>query len=320
MGLFTAVLMFLSVVLPDLPGSASFFLPALIIGLGAATLLHGKPYLPILMAAAAYGLSLVFTKDPLLSADMLRFVPCAVLMAVLMARGADRVTAIWATAALCLAAILIPMAISIHGQYGGLSVDVLTSFFDELRAAFLEAYHLAIETNGSDLPEEILSGLTDDVFHSVFDMILSLLPALLVILACAIAFAAHLLALMICRSTGYANKMPPNAQLFAMSKISAVIFILAFLLSFVGLGSSDSGMAIAVSAENLRLMLTPAFLVVGILGVFGFIRRQRGCLNGWVLLAMIFILPYFIAVLITPLAVLGVILTLMRPGRIRPNS
>lgn len=295
---------------------ASVVATVFLIGLGAVVMLHIRPPLLILMGAAAFGVTLLITGDPMASSAVLRLIPCALVLSVLLARGTRRTTCIWAVSALFLIIWLAPMLWQIHGEYGDLSEAVFTRFFDDLRAEYirvcLEAAEMLTEelTATGQIKAEYLSLLSEETFHTVLDTVLCLLPAILAIIASLVGFAAQALSLTFCRATGYVAKLPPRTQLFAMTKISAVVFLIALLLPILGLGKSNDAQVISLAAENINLMLMPAFLWVGGVSVVSFFRHQRGCLNVWVLLTLAFFLIYVGALLIYPLAVFGALVTL----------
>ncbi len=280
------------------------------IGMGAAVMLHTKPIIPILMGALAYGAAVIYTKDLLISAYMGLFLLCAVALAVLLSKKVSRVSAILGTSILFLIAIAVPFLISLYQDYGALSADTFSKFLSDLRDVALGAYLEGIEI----LNEEMRAAMTKELFHSVFDAILSLAPAFLVIAACVVGFFAHMLALSICRRSGYARTFPLQAQVFYMSKVSAIVFIVALVLPILGLGKSDTAHVISVTAENINLMLMPAFLLVGGFGLLALLRKFRGCLNIWVFMALIFFIPSIFAIAIYPLAIFGAIITLRTPS------
>lgn len=295
---------------------ASVVATVFLIGLGAVVMLHIRPPLLILMGAAAFGVTLLITGDPMASSAVLRLIPCALVLSVLLARGTRRTTCIWAVSALFLIIWLAPMLWQIHGEYGDLSEAVFTRFFDDLRAEYIRVCLEAAEMLTEELiatgqiKAEYLSLLSEETFHTVLDTVLCLLPAILAIIASLVGFAAQALSLTFCRATGYALKLPPRTQLFAMTKISAVVFLIALLLPILGLGKSNDAQVISLAAENINLMLMPAFLWVGGVSVVSFFRHQRGCLNVWVLLTLAFFLIYVGALLIYPLAIFGAFVTL----------
>ena len=167
------------------------------------------------------------------------------------------------------------------------------------------------------LPEELQAAATEELFHNAFDAIIALFPAIVVVACLLPSFVAHLVAVTVCRRTDYAKKLTLGAQIFVMSKVSAVVFIIAFLLPVLGLGSSQKAQIITVTAENINLMLLPAFLLVGALGIIGFFLRQRGCLNFWSVLALIALIVYGGGFVLYPLAFFGAIRTLRTPRHFR---
>lgn len=296
----------------SLIGAASVVSTVFIIGMGATAMLHLKPFVSVLMGIVAYGVSLIFAKDLIASAYVFLWIPCALLLAILLARGANRVTAICAVSAMLVAVSAVPLLIQLYSEYGELSAATFTAFFSDLRAEYLQAYLDSLFL----LPEKMQATMTEELFHTVFDTIISLLPAILVITTNSIAFFAHMLSLTVCRKTGYAKRFPLKAHLFIMSKVSAILFIITLLLPILGLGNSDNAQVITVAAENINLMLMPAFLLVGGFGVIAFFQRQRGCLNIWVLLALAFLLLYAGGFVLYALALFGAFHTLRTPSRL----
>ena len=296
-----------------LSGAAYIVSVIAIIGLGAATALHLKPWLSALLALAAYAVSFVVTGDPIASLATLLFVPSAILLAILIARGVDRVPAIGAVSICLLITIAVPVLFAVYGAYGELSAATLTSIINGLRSQALEAYTTSIPL----LPEELQAAATEELFHNAFDAIIALFPAIVVVACLLPSFVAHLVAVTVCRRTDYAKKLTLGAQIFVMSKVSAVVFIIAFLLPVLGLGSSQEAQIISVTAENINLMLLPAFLLVGALGIIGFFLRQRGCLNFWSVLALIALIVYGGGFVLYPLAFFGAIRTLRTPRHFR---
>ena len=293
----------------SLTGAAAIVASLVVIGMGAAAILHLKPWISILLGMAAYGIAFAVTGDPAESLCVFQLIPCAIVLAILMARGVNRVPTVCAVSASLLVMAAIPVALSIYREYGELSSAVLSTLIDAIRTQAIDAYHVSV----SLLPEEMRSAMTEEVFHSAFDAIVVLSPAIAVIVSNLLAFFAHWLTLLICQETGYAKKLSLGTRLFVMSKMSAVVFIVALLIPLLGAGNSDDLRVITVAAENINLMLLPAFLFVGSLSVIAFFRRQRGCLNFWILLAVVSLLIYAGSFIIYPLALLGAIRTLKTP-------
>lgn len=284
-----------------------------VVGLGAAAMLHLKPWLSVLLGISAYTASLAFTKDALASLYVFQLIPCAVLLAVLIAKGVDRVPTICAVSVGLLLTLATPIVIGVYKEYGELSAAVLTKIIDTIRAQAVEAFHASLPL----LPEDVRAVMTEDAFHDAFDAIVALFPAIVVTVCNLGAFFADLITITVFRKTGYAKKLSLSIQVFVMSKVSAIVFIIALLLPILGLGSSADAQVITVTAENINLMLMPAFLFTGFLGVVGFFLRQRGCLNLWVILAIAALLIYAGNFILYPLAIFGAIRTLRTPRHFR---
>ncbi len=296
-------------------GPASLLSPIVIIGLGASALLYRKPLLPLLGMAAALGVSVLFTSD--IKAVAYAAVPPilgALALALLTARSVRRVTVVLWLSVLMATLWLIPSAISIYTQYGDLSADTLSRFLTELRTSLLAAFEEALAVSGDTLPAEVREMFSEDMLNSFMDLVLTVAPALLAILASLVAFFADFLALLSYRVTGFDKKLAPEARVFAPSKLSAVVFLVTLVVSFLDPGQSQDIMVLSVSATNISMMLTAPFMLVGLVNILAFLRRQRGCLNIWMVGAILVFAPYLLMAAITPLALWGAVLTLLHRG------
>ena len=293
----------------SLISAASILSVITVVGMGAAAILHLRAWVSALFGVATYVAALLITQNAVQALAALLLIPCALLLAMLIARGGRRVPSVCAVSVSILVMTAIPLAITIYRQYGAISASVLNTVIDGIRAQALEAFLVGL----SSLPEELQAIMTEEAFHRAFNAIVVLSPAIAVILSNVLAFSAHLLTVTVCRKTEYAKKLSLASQLFMMSKVSAVIFIIALLLPILGLGTSNDAQVITVTAENINLMLLPAFLLVGGLSVVALFRSQRGCLNIWVILAIAALLLYASSFVIYPLALFGAIRTLKTP-------
>ncbi len=292
---------------------ASVIAVIFIIGMGAVVLLHVNKPLVGVCFAAAIGLSLLFTKSILSSATVLLFVLCAILLAIALAKGMRRTSAICLVAAGLLLGYLAIFAIALYRLTGEITTDALSSLISQFHELFLEAFKESTKL----LDKELRALFTEEAFNAAFDAVLCSLPAGFVLAASLPAFLAHLLSFMLCAESGYMERIPEESRPFVLSPVTAVLYIAALLLTFLAPYMGSGSDLILLTAQNMTLILMPPLLLVGALGIYGFLAQNRGCLNVWVLLGIVLLILYTRGILLYPISFIGVYLT-FRVNRKRP--
>lgn len=285
-----------------------------IIGLGAAALLHANRLLVALCFAAALGLSLLLTKDLLLSGSSLLLLLCAVLLAVATEKKMRRTSAVCLVTGVLSVGLLLILLIGIYKANGSLDAATLPSLIDEIHGQMLAVF----KENTAALPAESRILITDETFNAAFDAVLCTLPALFLASVSALVFMAQSVLFALCVSSDYAKKMTDRGTTFVLSPVTAVVYTLSVLLSVALPIFTDDARAVALTAENLSLLLMPGLLLVGFIGIRGFLEKNASCMNVWATLALVLLFFYLGGTLLYIIAFIGVYLT-FRVNRVHPS-
>ena len=276
-----------------------------IIGMGSVALLHVNKLLVGICFAAAFGLSLLFTESILASSTMLLFLLCAVLLAIALSKGMRRTSAVCLVTGALLVGYVTIFAIAFYRLAGAFSREALSSLISQIYTLLLDAF----KESASLLDPEFRVLMTEEVFNAAFDAILCSLPAGVIITVSVLAFLSHLLSFVLCTESGYMERIPEGSRPFVLSPVTAILYVAAFLLTLIAPYVGDGAGILLLTAQNLTLILMPALLLVGALGIYGFLAQNKGCLNIWVLLGIVLLIVYTRGILLYPISFVGVYLT-----------
>lgn len=292
--------------------STSSFIPVasiaaiiFLVALGAVALLRVNKIFVVGCFLIAFVASALITGDTITSAAMLPFALCALLLAVALAKGMRRASAICLVAAGLLVGYALIAVVGIYRFGGQISTEMLSALVDEAYTIMLEAFRESTAL----LEEEMRAMMTVEVFNAAFDSMLCTLPAGCIIVISVMAFLAHALSFMLSVATGYAEKIPEASRPFVLSPVTAILYVVSFLLMIFAPYMGDSSGLLLLTAQNMTLILMPALLLVGALGIYGFLAQNKGCLNIWVILGIILLVVYTRGILLYPISFIGVYLT-----------
>lgn len=285
--------------------TASIVAAICIIGMGAVALLHVNKLLVGVCFAAAYGCSLLFTKNPLTSATMLLFALCAILLAISLAKKMRRTSAICLVAAGLLIGYTILFLVGLYRLTGEISMEAFSSLISQFHALFLEAF----KESALLFDQNLRAVMTEEAFNAAFDAVLCALPAGFIMLVSALAFLAHLLSFILCSASGYMEKIPEESRPFVLSPVTAILYTASLLLTLIAPFIGGNSQILLLTAQNMTLILMPPLLLVGWFGIYGFLAQNKGCLNAWVIIGIVLLIVYSRGLLLYPLSLVGVYLT-----------
>lgn len=258
---------------------------------------------PLAVGAAAYVFALLFFGQPVQAVTACAFLPCALMMNEARRRRLTRSKTIIAISAVLGAGCVFYIVLALVLKWGGLSVTSLTAAYNAFMTGIRESFALI--------------GFTEDIIDTLIGYVLVLSPSMAV---CLLLFMAYLTAsfyIMLCRLFRLEEKLLPSFPWrFEMSFVSAYIFIAAYAVSL--LFSSGKTTAISLTAENIIIILTPGFALIGLKRAIDRIKtRSRGfstAIIGVIALTLFF---YNIAAFFVSVSFLGVIGTLSDSIKIR---
>ena len=151
------------------------------------------------------------------------------------------------------------------------------------------------------------SPITPSVYiHTVVDMAFRLLPAIAVLAVDLLAYAAQMTCTRTFVATGLSMMATRHARLFILSVPSAIIFLLAGIISLFSSGTT----VFSALALNLTVILFPAMCIVGAYKLIADFKARFSPLTLILIIAAVLFAP---KLLLFGVAVSGAVTTLIRP-------
>lgn len=276
--------------------------------LGGIMLSEKKSCVVFIVFAGIVFTAVALLKTPLEALTSLVGLPMAVSLAVSAKVKASRVASICAASGMFLATLILPVAISFYGRYGAESAEQFKLLLEEFRVAWTDAMVSVSEemfTNGN---ENLLEVFNKETVSALVDTTINLLPAILIILSNAVALSAQTLSLYV---REFLLEFPQESEKkFMLSKVSAWLYIISFIVMLVVVSDSDTARVITLATQNINVILTPSFLLAGIASLSSAFHMPEGRRRTGYTVMIILAFLYCGTFLIYPIVALGVIRTL----------
>lgn len=234
------------------------------------------------LPALAYLGALLATGDALAALLALLPLPVAV-MGFFAVRGCKPFSPAIAAIALVLAITTLSAATVALAKWGLLDLDYLHAFVellgDELIKMVGEAEALYPDMQVSAL-------LTPLMIRNMVALVVNLSPGIFAVCCIIVAYYVWRTLAQLLLSFRVLPRLPRVFTTPMMSVVSAILFILAFIVSLVA-GSAYT--LVGAVAENFTLILTPAFTLIGFGALFGH-SAQRSCLSLLLLIGMAYLM------------------------------
>lgn len=267
--------------LPD-PTLTAICISAMLIFLLGALAVSACPkrllFALLAVPALAY-LAALITSDPLTALGALVFIPSAAVAGMLQRKGAERKTIITSSTITVIVICIGGAALALYLS-GKLDLTSITAIIDSARAQLLDA--LASMT--LRLGEESIELFDPTLLPVAVDATFNVLPGLTVAALFVVFYFFHSVLFSLYKSEDLDLFINAKTSKVRMSTVSAVIFIAAYIFSF----TTDSAGQIDIVgtvAENLRLILTPGMMLMGIDALGAIMRRLR--LAGFLVILLI---------------------------------
>lgn len=230
--------------------------------------------------------------------SLIYILPALVLFVAVRFKSARSSTVAAVTAAFT-AITLVIAAASLYSAYGTLAPDNLSAALSEdfetalepLKEALLE---LEIETqNGT------VSLYTEESVTELINSIMILLPAAGICILSVIAYITTSVFAFTVKLGGAEDMLPSRPWKFTMSIVSACVFVAAYLCGIFFASSKTT--VIWAAAQNITLILTPGFALIGFRTAFGrkTVRHMKALVLPTLLLISLFIVPAIFVYLLT---------------------
>jgi len=290
-----------SVLVGSLSGATALL--AVVVGVGSLSWLFSvtaRPYAAALPLLAALGIYL-FSRDLIMSALSLSFLPAAALLAIATVTGQRRTTAICFAIGGFLLSIAAGLGAFFWNACGSLEPSAIAQYLENTRAWLLEGTLSVRDTFISTMRESLVAEgiaaeqieetvtrfgefLSPALLEEVIALLFSILPSLIVIACSIAAFEAQLYLNLSFFRTGWREVLTLHSSMFSMSVVSSVIYIVGFMLTMF----IDTSSLFGAAVQNVTLMLIPGFCVMGWGAVLGALRTSRGGQRFFLILLLVF--------------------------------
>ncbi len=301
----------------------SFALGALVLGTVAAVgcgavLLTSlrQPWRAVILPLLTYVLAFAITRDASLSCLTLVTVPASLLLAIATLRGEGRTSAICYAVGGMLIAVVALLIVYFTVTYGSLKGSVIVAHFEGQRewiVGILTSYKeemLRLLTEQGMQTSEVYALLetvmSRDLLVDLVAMIYNVLPALVIVLCSILAYEAQSLLCGSYCNLGMKQMLSPAAVTFTMSSVSAILYLVSFLLSAI----LPAGIVLAV-VQNFYIILTPGLLLVGYAGLLFRLRTAKGGSKTFLIVLLVALVLFNPASIIGLLAFFGALTVLL---------
>ena len=238
---------------------------------------------PVLAVGGAF----LICGSPHLALAALLPVPMAV-CGFLMVRFCTRQSSAIATLAAVLCTVLIAAGLLSMLAAGVLTDNPLVILGEALRASLTTAWQGALAEARAIYAEaglQVELPLTDEMIEEAAAVLVNLLPGLFIALAVVVSFFVWRTMLNLILNLKMIPRIPLRMAVLEFSPVTAVVYILAFLVDLFG-NYSEITLAGTVAA-NFALILVPALLPLGFASVSPRRGNRRSCLSTLLFLGLI---------------------------------
>lgn len=305
-----------------LPAAVGF--SALLLAVSEKQVLSRLAFIPL----AAYGLSLILCRDPLLSLLSLLPFPAAAALAFGTRAAAGREDApgrvgVICLTSLCLGVCTVGVALLLLGRHlGTLSPTHLSAWLEELRTSLSRAIVELMQQVADALPEQsngqavLVTVPSEEEARNIVNSFINIFPGMAIALCNILAALCQVVLYNGLSAFGYATSLCGRVRSLRMSIMSCVVFLLAAIITTVTSFTSRDSTLVGTVAQNISLILQPGLLLIGVLRIFTRPARRGGCLSFLLLLMLPFLILYassLVAAYAAIATILDAILSHIRP-------
>ncbi len=306
-----AVLVFLpSAWLGGLAGGVYALCLLVTVSIGAYLVCTVRSYRLLVIPVLAYAIALLISRDAMLAVLAVLAMPAAGVLAHATMKNSGRVASVSLCAAMLALCAAFGLSLLWYRSFGAISLGDIRATLDTLRDQIILTWE---QDEYAELVEQWLAShpfgdtvTTSTFIHFAVNTAFSLLPAMAVLALNLVSFAAQVTCTNAFVGTGLPMMATRSARLFVLSVPSAVIFLIAGVVSLFSSGTT----VFSALMLNLTLILLPPMCIVGAYKLAADFRSRVSPLTVILLIAAVLFAP---ALLIFGVAVSGAVTTLVRP-------
>ncbi len=241
-----------------------------------------RPYLALLPLLVSFVAAFAISGDWRSAVLTLTFLPAALFLAAATKRNEGRTERIcWTVGGLLLYAACI-LSYLLCKNSAAMGTDI-PGYLSALRNEFSEwmfgTYELLLSTLretsaevSSDTVQELTQSFNRETFDEIASLLFNLIPAGMIMICSVLAYGAQLLLNAQYRSAGMSSVVTPEATVFTMRWISALLYIVSLVITVF----ADQTSVFVTVAENVCLIFLPGLCVCAVTGIVQTLRRATG--------------------------------------------
>ena len=248
------------------------------------------PFFPLVLLGA-YAVSLALCRDAAFALLCLLPYPAAAALAIGTRSSASKEDGLTRVGVICATSLVLGLSVTLAAyvaldrMLGGLTADALRDWIEGIRTTMISTI-LAVR---DALPEGTLNTATFDAetVTNVVNAAFNILPGTLIVLLNVTVALSQLILHAGLATFGHGASITERVRVFRMSVVSAVVFLLGYIVALVASGGSGSTL-VGVVAENIVTILQPGLALCGLLRlVAGFGRRAAAGRGGCAIFLLI---------------------------------
>lgn len=284
------------------------------IGIGSYLLISSGSPILILAVPLSFGISFLASGNlyaPLIS---LAVFPAIYVFAASFDENSSRTSMITRITSVLTAETVIALLVLLFVKKGSIDADTMNATVNDMLNGIGNSLrellgNMINEYKALGMDEAVLKTLDPfiDNIDTYIRTIFSISPAILIFMLNIVSFASHQLTLSLFDRTNKKKYINDNTVPFRLSTVSAVVFIIAYLTSFI-LSFTGETDIISLVCTNIYMILFPGMILTGIFVLLA--RDQYGRRHTFWLISLAFItliFPLYISVAFSVLAAIGCI-------------
>lgn len=280
------------------------------VALGSLLICAVRSYWLLVIPVAAYLIAFLVWGDAMLAVLAVLAMPAAGILAYATMKNDGRVSAISLCSLMLVICGVFGLALLWYRSFGSISMNEVLATLEEVREQLILTLQQSeyVSLLEEQLAQQGMEGYIspDTLIRTSIETIFNLLPALAILTVNIISFAAQMTCTNAFVGTGLGVMATRSARLFILSVPSAIVFLIAGIVS---LFSSGTTVASAVML-NLTVILLPPMCIVGVYKLIADFKTRVSPLTVILLIAAALLAP---SLLLFGIAVSGAVTTLIRP-------
>lgn len=259
-------------------------------------------------AILSYIISAVLLANPAYAAVSLAYIPASALLSYAFSKKLGRISSICHTS-VGIVLTLVLAAAAVYSASYGTDLSMISSAFDSAKASLHELISETFYAIYNEIGYELSSFDSAELASVIVNTAFNLLPAIIIVISNVIAFILQSML-----ASCFINNDTPKEEIrnmvaFDMSIVSAIVFLVAFLVAAI---FSNEISVLSVTAENIAIILMPGLIFTAVIALQGIIfGKNASCFGIIVYFAAILMFFYIPSIMFTVSALAGSVIVIL---------